>query len=63
MITFESAKLVRTGENGSIYLKQGSCLSSDEKPTDVANGSVLIEMDTGTAYMFDEENGEWRAFA
>ena len=62
MITFGSAELVRTGDDGNVYLKQGSCLSTDTKPTDVANGSILVEMDTGTAYMFDEENSTWREF-
>ena len=62
MITFDNAKLVKTGDDGSVYLKQGSCLSSDTKPTDVANGSILIEIDTGAVYAFDEENGTWRAF-
>lgn len=62
MITFESAQLVKTVDNQNVYLKQGSCLSSDSKPTDVANGSILIEMDTGTVYTFDEANSTWRAF-
>lgn len=36
------------------------CLSTDEKPTEgIFNGSSCIEMDTGTGYMFDAENGEW----
>ena len=35
-------------------------LSTDIKPTeDVANGSLLIEMDTGTQYIFDAENKTW----
>lgn len=62
MITFGDAKLVRTGDEGNVYLKQGSCLSTDTKPTDVANGSILVEMDTGTVYTFDEANSTWRAF-
>lgn len=39
------------------------CLSSDSKPADVDNGSVLIEMDTKKVYFFDEENHTWREFA
>ena len=36
------------------------CLSTDTKPTDgIGNGSVLIEMDTSKAYMFDEDNAQW----
>ena len=35
-------------------------LSTDTKPTEkVRNGSIFVEMDTATIYMFDEENGEW----
>lgn len=42
---------------------EGSCLSTDEKPTtNIANGSTLVEMDTGKVYMFDEENSTWREF-
>lgn len=34
-------------------------LSTDNKPTDVPNGSVLYEIDSGVIYVFDEENKEW----
>lgn len=35
-------------------------LSTDTKPTtDLANGSIFIEIDTSKAYFFDEENKEW----
>lgn len=63
MITFGSTELVRTGDGGNVYLKQGTCLSTDEKPTgNVENGSRLIEMDTGKIYFYDAENGIWREF-
>lgn len=40
---------------------EGSCLSTDEKPTEnIANGSILAEMDTSKIYMFDEENHVWK---
>lgn len=39
---------------------EGSCLSTDTKPTDVANGSVMLEMDTSKVYMYDEDNSQWR---
>ena len=43
---------------------QGYCLSTDTKPTEgVGNGSVLIEMDTGTIYFFDEAGGAWIAWS
>lgn len=34
-------------------------LSTDVKPTDVCNSSVFYEMDTGSLYMFDEQNKVW----
>ena len=40
---------------------EGNCLSTDEKPIEnIANGSILMEMDTGKLYMFDEENKTWK---
>lgn len=41
---------------------EGECLSSDSKPTKVANGSKLLEMDTSTLYVFDSQNQTWRAW-
>lgn len=35
-------------------------LSTDEKPTnDVDMGSILVEVDTGKVYFFNETAGEW----
>ena len=35
-------------------------LSTDTKPTEgIANGSCLIEMDTGKVFMFNETASEW----
>ena len=63
MITFENAVLVPPqGRANSKYIIEGSCLSTDTKPTDVANGSILKEMDTGTLYFFDEEGTQWLPF-
>ena len=63
MITFENAVLVPPqGGANSKYREEGSCLSTDTKPTDVANGSILKEMDTGTLYFFDEEGTQWLPF-
>ena len=34
--------------------------SDDEKPTDgVSMGSILVEVDTGKVYFFNEVAGEW----
>lgn len=35
------------------------CLSTDTKPTDCTNGSLLREMDTQKTYCFDAENKQW----
>lgn len=42
---------------------EGTCLSTDTKPTDVANGSRLLEIDTSTLYLFDGANKVWRAWS
>lgn len=51
-------RLVRETRNKQI--KEIACLSTDTKPTEgVANGSILIEMNTGKIYMFNEAGAEW----
>lgn len=41
-------------------LIEAVCLSTDTKPTTgIANGSTIVEINTGKVYMFDEEGGEW----
>ena len=37
----------------------GLSTDSNSMPTNVANGSVFIEMDTSKVYFFDAENGDW----
>ncbi len=38
------------------------CLSTDEKPTEnIKNGSTLIEIDTGTEFLFDADSGTWNS--
>lgn len=57
MVTFDKViQLI-----GKKYV-EGKCLSTDVKPTTYANGSILMEMDTSTLYMFDEKNKTWRAW-
>ena len=35
-------------------------LSTDEKPTtNITNGSVYIEIDTGKVYFYDADNKQW----
>lgn len=63
MISIDAEKWMgKRGTNGNVmYYREGSCLSTDTKPTDGwANGSVLLEMDTKKVYVFDAENEVWR---
>lgn len=62
MISFEKVVLASSNENGKKYWKEGSCLAADTKPTDVANGSILVEMDTSTVYKYDEAGEQWLPF-
>ena len=45
--------------SGSVY-NDVRCLSTDEKPTDVKNGSTLVEIDTGKGYLFDADSKAWK---
>lgn len=41
-------------------------LAADTKPTEfdgvkIGNGSVFIEIDTGSMFLYDEEHEEWKA--
>ena len=54
MITEKNASTV----NGPFKVLRG--LSTDSKPTDVANGSIMDVMDTAKRMMFDETNNQWR---
>ena len=43
----------------TVYV-EGVCLSSDAKPTSgIANGSMLIEINTGKIFMFNEAGSAW----
>ena len=49
------------GENGK-GLVEAVCLSTDEKPEGLMNGSLIMEMDTGKFYVYDEDGTEWIEF-
>lgn len=61
--------MVRYTQNGAFYdaadsagvvLIEGTCLSTDSKPTaGIAGGSVMTEIDTGDVYFFNEAGGAW----
>ena len=66
MLTWESSKIVGYDANGDpLERKSGYCVADDTKPTggSIANGSRLIEIDTGKVYFFNAEDGEWDEFA
>lgn len=57
----ENPKTKVDGDYVSVELRG---LSTDTKPTEIAgkqidNGSVYIELDTGTVYLYDLENQIW----
>lgn len=44
----------------SLYYGEGDCLSTDTKPTEnIFNGSILIEIDTGNIYKFNQDSNSW----
>lgn len=64
MITYDKVKYEayekQDGSFGTRAYFKGKCLSTDTKPTtDVKNGSSLLEMDTATKYLFDQEGSQW----
>lgn len=60
MITYT----IQKAYNADKQYVEGKCLSSDAKPTEnIANGSLMMEMDTSTLYFFDEVNSIWRAWS
>ena len=71
MITILSSKVVPSKVvDGVTKSREVFCLvglSSDTKPVTeykgilIRNGSTFIEIDTGKAYMYDEEGAQWHA--
>ena len=59
MITYEKTPLVSLNGGKEGYNKQGFCLSTDTKPLNVPNGTILIEIDTSKIFLFDAENEVW----
>lgn len=60
MISFQKS-VYMSNENGEpVYYGEGVCLSGDTKPENMANGSALIEMDTGKLFLYDASGHQWR---
>ena len=59
---FTITKTVKLNTAGKSIV-EATCLQSDGKPKTFANGSIALEMDTGTMFMYDEQNQIWRAWS
>ena len=46
--------------NGQTWIYK---LSTDSKPDNAANGTGLVEMDTGKTFFYDEAHKLWHEFA
>ena len=56
MVSYNEAIAITNEQN----LVQAVCLSTDAKPTaGIANGSMMLEMDTGKIYAFNEAASTW----
>jgi hypothetical protein len=56
MVRIMDYKFLKTG----LKYVELSGLSTDSKPTEgLATGSVFLEVDTGDAYLYDEEGATW----
>ena len=58
MVTWNN-QIQDIGETTSMVMN-GTCLSTDDKPLNVGNGSILLEMDTSKVYLYDLKNKVWR---
>ena len=55
----EKTELVPRADGSHKKWIMGTCTSDEEKPTDVAFGSRLMEIDTATLYHFNEGTLQW----
>lgn len=60
MISFTRFEYSTKVDGQPVYYGEGACVSTDTKPEGMANGSVLVEMDTGKVYMYDAAGRQWR---
>lgn len=51
--------LVREPQLDDIHYVEMTGLSTDNKPTGFATGSIFIEVDTGKSYFYDEAGVQW----
>lgn len=63
MLTYTKKNFVEDHDGVALNYVEGYCLSSDSKPTaGIANGSVMIEMNTSKVFFFDQAGQAWREF-
>ena len=55
--------LKREPQLDDIHYVEIACLNGDDKPTGFATGSLLLEVDTGDLYAYDEVGAEWNKIA
>lgn len=64
MITVTKQEQVQYGTSPKFYREYSGLSTDSTKPTsDVANGSLFLEMDTGDVYAYDEEGETWLKIA
>ena len=56
-------ELKRVGLSSDKHYCEFAGLSTDDKPTGWATGSLFLEVDTGNVYAYDEEGEEWNQIA
>ena len=64
MVSVSKIENTKINPVGNLILVELRGLSTDEKPTEINrkkidNGSVFIEIDTGTVFMFDLDSSTW----
>lgn len=63
MITYQVYTYNQNTDGTPANYVEGTCLSSDTKPTNVANGSKMLEMDTSKLYLYDAAGSTWREWS
>ena len=60
MLRISYERLIQNPPNGNVRYIEGSCHSTDSKPTEgIATGSLVLEVDTAKIYAYDETTQEW----
>ena len=58
---FFHSSSVKLADGTIVNYKEGAFTSDETKPTgaDIANGSIIVEPDTGSVFFYDRTNDEW----